>query len=67
MMDGGMDGRRCGGGIAKNKIKTRRLLCCSGRRISFPFRGSIMDVFNAAQHAFAFSSYVAIRLALFGR
>lgn len=24
---------------------------CSGRRFSFPFRGSIMDIFNAAQHA----------------
>lgn len=33
------------------KKKSKKIFFMFGRWISFPFRGSIMDIFNAAQHA----------------
>lgn len=67
----GWRGRENNAGEGENckKRNRQRFFFMFGRWISFPFRGSIMDIFNAAQHAlplgppalesFFFSSYSA--------
>lgn len=41
----------CGMWGRASELPKRRKIYMFGRRVSFPFRGSIMDIFNAAQHA----------------